>query len=178
VYLYVTTGDKMDLVNSIGYAPMEQDIITRETIELISQQTITTQLVILLVIIIAVGGTIAFFTLRGGIKVFQDLSNNIKASNEIELQRQKEHQETQKRLINAIELIEDGSKNRFHEVQDIFNSINNNVSDLTQKLDDLKQIVQNNPNDEKMFRLLLSINNHLERTKEQTDEIEVIKTNE
>lgn len=169
------TGDKMNLISSIGYNPMEQDIITRETIELISQQTITTQLVILLVIVIAVGGTIAFFTLRGGIKVFNDLSKSIQNSNEIEMQRQKEHQETQKRLIGAIELIEDGSKTRFHQVQDIFESINNNVSDLTQKLEDLKSIIQNNPNDEKMYRLLISINNHLERTKEQTDELEAVK---
>lgn len=169
------TGVIMNLISSIGYIPMEQDIINRETIELISQQTITTQLVILLVIVIAVGGTIAFFTLRGGIKVFNDLSKSIQNSNEIETQRQKEHQETQKRLISAIELIEDGSVTRFHQVQDIFDSINNNVSDLTQKLDDLKFVIQNNPNDEKMYRLLVSINNHLERTKEQTDELEAVK---
>lgn len=171
----------MQIVADMGVSPVQQQETLqalREFTEVIAQQNQNTQLIIVIVLIILVFGFLMFLGLRGGIKVFQDLSNNIKVSNEIELQRQKEHQETQKRLINAIELIEDGSKNRFHEVQDIFNSINNNVSDLTQKLDDLKQIVQNNPNDEKMFRLLLSINNHLERTKEQTDEIEVIKTNE
>lgn len=154
---------------------MEQDIITRETIELISQQTITTQLVILLVIVIAVGGTIAFFTLRGGIKVFQELSKSIEKSNEVEKERTQKHDETQRRLIDAIELIEQGSKFRFDKAQDLFDNINDNIKELVTKIDDLKDLVRDNPNDEKMYRLLIKINNNLEKTKEETDELEVIK---
>jgi len=150
---------------------MEQEIITRQTIELISQQTITTQLVILLVIVIAVGGSIAFFTLRGGIRVFQQLSKSIENSNEIE----KERMETQKRLNELIRDIEYNTQRRFEKAEDIFENINQNINGLSERVAELHDLVRDNPNDEKIYRLLIRINNRLTETKETTDEIEKVK---
>lgn len=165
------TGDVMNLISSIGYMPMEQDIITRETIELISQQTITTQLVILLVIVIAVGGTIAFFTLRGGIKVFQDLSDNIKASNEVEKERLK----TQEKLADAIEDLNYQNAERGKKVDVILAEVKDGIFDLAGKMDKLNELVSNNPKEhEAVYRLLVKLNNTLHQTKEQTDELEAV----
>ena len=70
------------MINVI-YSFQSQEIITRDTLELIANQTFTTQLVIILIIFIVVGGSIAFFTLRGGLAVFKELSNSIKRANEL-----------------------------------------------------------------------------------------------
>lgn len=165
-----------------SYAPMQQDLITKETLELIAQQTATTQLVILLVLTIAVGGTIAFFTLRGGLKVFEKLSISIDNSNKVETERH----ETQKRLVSAIEGLEGRNQERFNSTKELVDNtknlvddtrrlvinISNNISDLDQRILEIKDAIANNPTDEKLYRLLVRINTNLEKTKEQTDEIE------
>lgn len=158
---------------------MGQDFISRETIELMAQQTITTQLVIVLVIVIAVGGTIAFFSLRGGIKVFGELSKAIENSNKIEERRQETQEklaETQEKLADAVEFLTVQNVERYKRVDTIWSEVKDGLKTVSEKIDDLHEIIKNNPREhEQVYRLLTRLNNTLQQTKEQTDELEAIK---
>lgn len=153
------------------YIPVEQDILTREMLEFIAQQQATTQLVIILVVVVSVGGAIAFLTLRGGMKVFNELSKSIDRSNNIEEKRLVQ----QEKLADVIERLEDRSQERFEKTIDLFDKITVNFNDLNRQLVELKDVVVNNPNDQKLYNALMRIQKNLEQAKEQTDELEVIK---
>ena len=99
------------------------------------------------------------------------MNKNIEHSNQLEADRIHNNE----RLTTVIETIEKNSQSRYRKIEDLFESINDNISNLTLKISDVKEFMQNNPNDEKMYRLLMRINQNLERTKESTDELEKIE---
>ena len=166
------------MINVI-YSFQNQDVISRETIELIAQQTATTQLVILLVIVIAVGGAIAFFTLRGGLAVFKqqtetfkDLSKAIDNLATIETQRHK----TQKDLIIAIDNLNENNNDRIRKVDSVFVEVTTGLDNVSQKLDELQELLKDNPKDhQKMYVLMRKLIDVVQKAKEQTDEFEAIE---
>ena len=152
------------MLRLIVHSLQSQEVITKETLELIANQTFTTQLVIVLIIVIVVGGSIAFFTLRGGLAVFKELSSSIIRANEI-------HEELSK-VVKDHDL---NAEKRFTKTSDLFNAIDSDLKDVELKIMELKEVISNNPNDEKMYRLLMKVYRNLETAKEDTDEIEVLK---
>lgn len=172
----------MILLSNMVFSIMAQDVITRETLELISQQTIVTQLVIILVIIIAVGGTIAFFTLRGGIKVFQQLSDNIKTQNELGVSRLAEQEKTRIALEKQTDVYNDffsGYEARVKNVDDMVKTIYENVYYIKENVVHLSEIITQNPRDYKtLITMLQNLSETSVRAKRETEEIEKVKVNE
>lgn len=139
--------------------------------EFLAAQQQTTQLIIVIVIMLLSFGLIGFFSLRGGMKIFDNLSNAIYKLANVETDRH----ETQKDLVRAVRSFAKQNDERYEKVDIMWIEIKDKVEVLDKKYDKLHSVMINNPTEhQRVIELLTEINNKLEDTKHKTDELEAI----
>lgn len=167
----------MNLISRIGYMPVNQTEVVenfRQLAEFISAQQAQNQLIIIIVMILMIFAFVMFFGLRGGFAIFNKLSNAIDRLADIENERH----DTQKELVSAVKLFSTQNDMRYQKVDEIWQSVLSGQKEINERIDALQKLYEDNPKDERTYKMLLRIYSALDTAKEQTDEIEVIKTNE
>lgn len=182
----------MDLIYNNGYNLMQQQETLqalREFTEVIAQQNQNTQLIIVIVLIILIFGFLMFMGLRGGFKIFQQLSDNIKKQNDVEEKRLNEHAKVADALEKQTQVLQkqsdvfnsffSGYETRVQKVDDMVKVIYENVYYIKENVVYLSEVLANNPQDYKtLIGLLQQLNLASTRAKTETQELEKVKVNE
>lgn len=164
----------MSLISSNGYMPMTQPEIIdnfKQLAEFISAQQTQNQLIIVIVMILMIFAFFILFGVRGGFSIFNRLGTAIDKLADIETERH----DTQKKLVSAVEKFSEQNTLRYKKVDDIWDSVLSGQREINERIDTLHKLYEDNPRDERTYKMLLKIYSALDVAKEQTDELEVIK---
>lgn len=160
------------------YYYMAQTQEIKELLEFVAQQQLTTQLIAVIILLLLVFGFIGVMMLRGGLKVFSDLSNSIKSLADVD----KKAQETQQDLVDAVQHFSKQNEDRYkrvdeiwHDVMEKVNILADKVIELDQKLEKTYSAIEKTPSDYQILtNLITEINHKLDDIKQKTDEIEAV----
>jgi len=158
---------------------MQGELLTQETLEFLANQQLSTQLIIILTIVIVAGGVIAFFSLRGFLKLLYNFANivarlddGIRKLNETEEKRYL-LQETFGQYIEQKFEIQTLSLQRTDEtLEDLMRTIKEEFEVLNIKLSKVIESVENHPEEHEALLLAIQqLSRSIEKANKKTDEL-------
>lgn len=155
------------------------EFVTKETLEFLAQQQLSTQLIIILMVLIVVGGSIAFLSLRGFLtllsKFANDVSNlgdGIAKLNEIE-EKRFSLQETFGQLIEQqFEIQTISLQQTDRSIEDLMDTIRDEFRRLDVKLEKVITAVENHPEEhEALLNAIHTLSRSIDQANKKTDEL-------
>jgi chromosome segregation ATPase len=168
------------MFNYLNYA-FQIDSVTKETIELISQQQTATQLVIVLVLVLIIGGSVTMFAIKGFFSSLKDLSGKLgKLTDNLEnLTEAAQHQTKSTRYMakqarlqtETLSSFVDKYTIRSQRIDKMIEEINVELDETKTGLAEAKELL-NEANIDKIYPMLVELKKSLEKTKKTTDELD------